>query len=180
MSTPSDLTQSGENLVLGMVNAANTDLPNGPLSSSNVTLGAPTATGASPNTSVEFSAIASHGYTGSVTCTYDRLDISADVFSVLAPGGATLVDASYATIADLLAPLNTAYAINLQAGDISNGATALSLTEDAGTATIEIASTCLTYTGSLVVTITQPQLALSSVITTTALTGLTAPAAAPI
>lgn len=181
MSTPSDLTQSGPTLVYQMVNTANATLPNGPLSASNSTLGTPNATGSTPNTSIQISATAGQGYTGNVTVNYARLDIDTDVFSVLAPSGATVINAggTMAHVSDVVTALNAAYNLNLQQSDVSNWSSALSLADDAGSATIQIAAGSLVYLGSLVVTITQQQYALSSVVTTTNLDGLTAPSASP-
>jgi hypothetical protein len=178
MSTPSDLTQTGQTLVYGLINAANPNLQNGALSAVNTTLGAPAGTGSTPNTSVQVSAVANQGYTGNVTVNYNRLDIQNQVFSVLAPSGATVVNAggSMATVNDVVTAINSTYNLNLQAGDVSNASTELSLSEDAGSCTIEIAAGSLTYTGSLNVTITQQQVALSQAVTTTALSGLTPPA----
>jgi hypothetical protein len=178
MSTPSDLTQTGQTLVYGLINAANPSLPNGALSATNTTLGVPAGTGTTPNTSVTVTAIANQGYTGSVTVKYTRLDIQNDVFSVLAPGGATVVNTNAAmqTVSDVVTAINAAYSINLQPSDVSNGSTALVLTNDAGTCQIDIAPGSLTYTGTLSVSITQQQVALSQAVTTTNLNGLTPPA----
>jgi hypothetical protein len=181
VSTPSDLTQTGEALVYGMVNAANPSLQNGALSSANTSLGAPMVTGATPNTSVEITATANQGYSGNVTVDYNRLAIDTQVFNIYAPDGATVVNTggTMATINDVVAALNTTYGLNLQAEDVSNGSTALSLTNEAGTCTVDIAATSLVYTGSLNVAITQQQVALSTAITTTALSGLNAPTSPP-
>lgn len=178
MSTPSDLTQTGEALLYSLVNAANPSLQNGALSSANVTLAAPAATGSTPNTSVALSAITDHGYSGTISVSYNRLAIDTQVFNVLAPGGATVVNSggTMVTVSDVVAAINSAYAINLQAEDVSNGSTALSLTANAGSCTIQVAAGSYTYTGSLNVTITGEQVALSSAITTTSLPGLNPPA----
>jgi hypothetical protein len=181
MSTPSDLTQTGPTLLYGLINAANPSLPNGALSATNTTLGAPASTGSTPNTSVAVAAVTNQGYTGSVTVNYNRLDIQNDVFSVLAPSGATVVNTggTMAAISDVVAAINSAYNLNIQQSDVSNWSTALSLTDDAGSCTIDIATGSLTYTGTLSVTITQQQVALSQAVTQTSLSGLTPPASAP-
>lgn len=178
---PSDLTQTGETLLYALINVANAPLQNGDLTNTNTSLAAPAVTGSSPNTSVLVTATANQGYSGSVTVSYNRLAIDTDVFSAIAPGGATVVNTggTMATVADVVAAINTAYSLNLQAADVSNGATALSLTNDAGSCTIQIAAGSYTYTGSVMVTITQEQVALSSAITTPTLGGLIPPAASP-
>jgi hypothetical protein len=179
MSTPSDLTQLGPALVYALVNAANSaHLTNGPLSPANATVGAPTALSSDPsgkNTAVTLTAIIGQGYTGTVNIDYNRLDIQADVFAVLAPAGATLVNAAFATNADLLAPLNAAYNLNLQPSDLETPAAAIDTSALPMEVTLNIALTSLTYLGNLVVTITAPQVALASVITDTSMDGLTGP-----
>lgn len=181
MSTPSDLTQTGQTLVYGLINAANPNLQNGALTTVNTSFGAPAGTGSTPNTSLQVTAVDNQGYSGQVTVNYNRLDIQNQVFSVLAPSGASVVNtnSAMATVGDVLAAINSTYNLNLQEGDVSNGATALSLTNDAGSCTIEIDPGSLAYTGSLNVTITQAQVPLNQAVTTTTLAGLTPPSASP-
>ena len=181
MSTPSNLTQTGEVLLLALINTQNPNLPNGALTNANVTLGTPTASGTTPNSSLAVNAVAGQGYQGSVTVTYNRLDIQNDVFSVLAPSGATVVNTggTMAAISDVVAAINASYNLNIVEADVSNWTTALSLTEDAGSCTIDIAAGSLVYTGTLNVAITQQQVALSQAVTNTDLSGLTPPAPSP-
>jgi len=175
MATPSDLTQTGETLILALVNAANTNLVNGPLTTDNVTLGAPAVETGDKNSSVVLTGVAGNGYANTQTFTYNRLDIQSDVMNHIAPSGATLVNASYATVADLVAPLNSAYNLGLVSADISNGSDAITLTDGAGNATVTMAAASLKYIGELSVAITQMQADLATVVTNTELDGLTPP-----
>lgn len=177
MSTPSDLTQTGETLILAMVNAANPTPVNGPVSTSNVTFGTPTVISGLENTSITLTG--SGAYAGTQTFAYNRLDIQTDVMSILAPSGATLANASFATVADLIAPLNTAYALGLVTDDIANGSDAVTLTNGAGSASITMATGSLKFIGELSVAITQAQANLATAVTTTELDGLTPPNAPP-
>lgn len=183
MSTPSDLTKTGSQLVYALINAANPGLANGALDPTNTTLSAPTALTGDPsgqNTKVTVNATAGHGYINGKDLTYNRLDIQTQVFSVLAPTGAALIDAAtpYVAVQDILAAVNTKYGINLQASDVANPTDALVGASYPKTATINIAAGSLTYVGSLVVTINQPQIDLSQAITVTQLSGLNPPVAA--
>lgn len=121
MSTPSDLTKSGTDLVLGLINVANPTTPvNGAISSANVTFSAPsplTGDVSSKNASLLVSAIPGHGYTGTRTIKYNRLDIH----QVLIAKGVTdlqVVNNSFSSSADLLSSLNASYGLNLSTNDI--------------------------------------------------------------
>lgn len=151
--TGSDLTQTGETLILQMANDANPNLSAGPLSATNVTLGTVSTLTGTPNSAIALTAVANQGYSGSVTVTYNRLDIQTSVMAVLAPTGATLAKGSFTVVADLLPALNTAYNLGLVADDLANGATVLNLTNGAGSATLVMAPTSLKYLGTLTVTI---------------------------
>lgn len=168
--------------VYTLINTANPSLPNGALDSTNTTLGAvaAAASGTVPNTSLLITAVAGEGYTGEVTVLYNRLDIQADVFSVLAPGGATVVNSggAMATVADVVAALNSTYntlTVEILDSDISNDTDALSLVNDAGSVTLTVASTSLAYTGTLAVQITQEQYYLQDVVTATTVGSIQAP-----
>lgn len=178
MATPSDLTQTGKTLIFALINTANPSLVNGAIDDSNVTLSAPavlTSDASGKNTKLTLTAKADQGYTGTADVTYNRLDLQA-VADIKVPGGLSLVDASYATGADLIAAINTALGTALVAGDFTNASTAISGSYPR-TATLTAVTTSLVFVGSLAVTITEPQVALADALTTTDLDGLTAPAA---
>lgn len=181
MTTPSDLTQPGQALVFSLVNLANPNLQNGALSPTNVTLSAPTAlTGdaSGKNTSVVLSGIAGQGYFGDEVLYYNRLAIDTDVFAILAPDGASVLDDSttpFATVADALPALNAAYGLDLQPADISNGATAITGVYPK-TTSITMADGSLAYTGTLNLTIADPAgPAMSAMVTSQTLNGLNLP-----
>lgn len=178
-TTPSDLTQHGEALIYAMINTANPSPTNGAASGTNTTIGAPTALTSDPsgkNTSVVLTAISGQGYTGTETFYYDRLDIQTQVMAVKAPSGATLVNKlTYNTIADILVDLNAAYGLDILAADLSNSTASAVVNTYPGSLTLDIAATCLTYTGTLTVAITDPAIAVASVLSTTVMTGLIAP-----
>lgn len=180
MATPSDLTKTGIELVFDLINTDNSaTLTNGAASATNMTLAAPTAlTGdaSGKNSSISISAVAGKGYTGApVVVKYNRLDIAADVMAKLAPGGATIVDNSYATVADLVVALNAKYSINLQPVDISNGSTAISGAYPRSVE-IDIAAGSYGYINKFTASVTQPDVALSAAIANTTLDGLNGPA----
>jgi hypothetical protein len=146
----SDLTQTGTTLVYDLINSANPGLQNGPLSTSNTTLGAPTATGATPNTALEITAVAGKGYTGNDTVNYNRIDIGA-MFTAWAVTATVSNGASYTNASDLLPTLNSQYGLNLQVSDIVEGA--IGASSYPFTYTLVMAADSLTYIGSLAVTL---------------------------
>jgi hypothetical protein len=175
--SPTDLTQSASTLIYAMINEANPAIPNGGLSSANAVLGSPTATGATPNTSLPVGGAANQGYTGYVSVTYHRLDIQTEVSNPLIPSGLQLADDStspYSTVQDLLPTLNAALAINLQVSDLANGNAAIAGTTYPKAVSVVIANTCLTLVGTLAVSITQP-VALGDMVTSQALNGFELP-----
>lgn len=177
MATPSDLSKTGPALVFGLINAANpSTFPAGPASATNVTLGVPSALTGDPsgqNTKLTVTAIANQGYTGSQDITYNRLDFTA-VLNVKTSNNLSIVDQSFATIADVIAYLNSTYNLNIQATDTSNETAAISGAYPKSAEIIADAAS-LTYIGNVTFTITQPQVALSSAIANTSMDGLTAP-----
>lgn len=180
MATPSDLTQTGKNLVFGLINNANPGLVNGALDTTNVTLGNPSALNgdaSGKNTKVTVTAIAGQGYTGTADVKYNRLNLQTDVADLILGGAFSLVDADYATVADLLTAINAALGLTLQAADLSNAATAISGTYPK-TATVTVATTHLALFGSLTVTITEPQLDLATEVTVLDLDGIPEPGGA--
>jgi hypothetical protein len=142
----------GAQMVFDAINAANPSLQNGPVSASNVTLGTPTATGATPNTSVEMTGIAGQGYSGSDTITYDRIDIGA-MFTTWGDNPATVPNgATYTNASDMLPTINATYGTDLQAADIVDGAIGASSYPFAYS--LVMAAGCLAYTGELAINIT--------------------------
>lgn len=142
----SDLTQTGQTLLLGMINAANPSLPNGPLSTSNVTFGLP-ATGVNgKNTTISVSGIDGAGYTGAQSVDYDRLDIGV-MFTNWAVTADVPNGPSYTNASDLLPYLNTTYNLNVQVSDIVDGA--IGISSYPATYTLQMNVNSLTYTGSL-------------------------------
>lgn len=151
MSTPSDLTQTAEALIYALVNAANAGLAGNPASASNITLGTPTVISAGgDNTSLTLTAIPGHGYTGVDTVTYNRLDIAA-VFTALGVTPTLNGGSGYLNASDLLAPLKTAYGLNLQASDIVDGA--IGAGAYPFSYNLVMAAGSLAYTGSVAVTL---------------------------
>ena len=115
----SDLTQSGPTLLLGLINAANPNLPNGPLTAGNVTLGAPSSNVGANNTQVTVTGVTGQGYSGTETFTYNRLDIGA-MFTGWGKTATLTGGAAFHQTTDLLAPLNAAYDLDLQPSDVVN------------------------------------------------------------
>lgn len=148
----SDLTQSGPTLVFDLINSANPDLPNGPLSPSNTSLGTPTATGLTPNTSITISAINGEGYTGAEDVSYNRIDIGA-MFSSWGVTATLDNAASFTNASDLLPALNSQYHLDLQASDIDDAA--IGAGSYPFNYTLMISAGSLTYIGELVVTLNQ-------------------------
>lgn len=178
MSTPSPLVLTSRDLIFGLINAANPALL-APISDDNVTLSAPTAAadGAARNTTLTLTPKAGKGYTGAPRqVAYNRLDIAADVFTPKAPGGVLLLDANYATVADVLPAIKRAYGVNLQPTDLTAPDTALPA-EYPKTVTVAIATTCLAYTGSFSFTVDEVHIALTELQLVTDLPGLILPQA---
>jgi hypothetical protein len=148
----SDLTKDGVTLILGEIN---TKLAAGniPLSTSNVTLGVPSrsAAGTTDNSQIDVVAIAGQGYTGDQEITYNRLDIETVLTNL---GAATPAIANAGTLvnaSDLLAAINSTYALALVPADIVDGP--INATAYPFAYTLNIADGSLVYTGSLPVSI---------------------------
>lgn len=147
-----NVTELAAQMVYDAINAANPSLQNGPVSASNVTLGTPTATGSTPNTSLDITAIAGQGYTGSDTVMYDRIDIGA-MFSTWSDSPVPIANgATYTNASDLLPYINATYHTDLQAADIVDGAIGAGSYPFAYN--IVIAADCLAYIGELPVNLT--------------------------
>lgn len=104
--------------LIARINNNNPSLPT-PFTTSNVTLGTPTALTDDPsglNTSVVLSG--GSPYTGTVTIKYNRLDITNTVFAGIGTTPSLSYDVGYTDTDSLVAPLNTTYDLNLQDSDI--------------------------------------------------------------
>lgn len=145
------LNDTSSDLVYALINAANLNLPNGPLTATNSTLGTPAASGTTPNTTVTLTAVAGEGYTGEVTISYGRIDIGAMFTTwgdspVLVPSGA-----NYTTVAELIAYLNSTYTLDLQDSDVVTGSIPAGPYPYSYTLTMNSAS--LAYIGTLPITL---------------------------
>jgi len=178
----SDLTLSGQQLVVDMVNAANpSTLTDVPMVSTDVTYGVPAVLTDDPsghNSSLLLTAAAGSSlYEGSVTVTYNRLDIG-DVFAILAPQSVVVVPvddvSDYASASDIVTYLNSTYSVAIVAADYVQEATGLSVLP--GTYTLTAAESSLVYIGSVVINFQSTKKQLSSIVTNTSLGGLTDPA----
>lgn len=170
----SDFSKTPKQIVLDLINADN----GSSLTDVLVSLGLPTvATGETPlrNTELTVFAEAGSGYSGSQVMQYDRLAVSGF------PGASalTLPVGDAVNYSDLIPEINVALGINLTADDYIDGA----IGAWAGTAnetksiTITMNPDSLVFLGSLVLTLEANDIPLSSVITTTTLSGLNYPAA---
>ena len=159
-----NLTESPEQIVVDMINASNgTSLTVGMLSFS-----FPTATGGSTgNTQVVATATEAAAFTGSRILNYNRIDLST------VPGSApTIFEIGNAVnIADLIPAINAAYGINLLTGDFVNAALPTLPTTTVTSATFNVVAdaSSLVYIGQMTLTVTNGNMPLSSIITTTSL-----------
>lgn len=165
-----DFTKAPNQILLDQINHDNASS----LTLTLIQFGLPTAatgTNPNPNTSTTVTAKAGSGYSGSVVVGYNRVDLST------IPGARNTVYSlgNAVNISDLVPEVNTAYAINLTTDDYTDGP----LPTFTGTANEEhafqIAATAdsLVYQGVMSLTVKANDIPLSSVITTTTLTGLT-------
>ncbi len=149
----SDLTQSGPTLVLGEINSKLTAAAAAhPLTLANVTLGVPSASpgGSTDNTQITATAVAGQGFSGSVTVTYNRLDIGV-MFAGWPKTAAVTGGAANVNARDLLPQLNTTYKLDLQVADIVDGP--LGLSTYPSNYNLVMAAGSLVYTGSLLVSV---------------------------
>lgn len=121
MSTPSDLTLSALDLVYGLINDANPNHPKGVFDFNSVAIGTPQPLTNHPsghNTQVVLTAVPGSGYSGEVTVTFDRLNLS-DVFASKGVSGVLGMSGSgFSDSYSLLDSLNGAYTLNLQQQDV--------------------------------------------------------------
>jgi hypothetical protein len=152
-----DLTKTGAQLIYDLLNAANPNPRHGAFSPTNVTLGAvSTLTGdvSGKNTKVTVTAVAGQGYSGSQTIKFNRIDINA-LFIQKGIPALSFPNANYTQSTDFLAYLNSTHSLNLTAADVV--LETLPADDDVTgliTYTLQIASTCKTFIGTLPLTIT--------------------------
>ena len=152
----SDLSLSGEELLLQLINAANPSPPYGPFTAGSFTLSAPSSltndlTG--KNSYITLTAVEGSGYYGSQNVKYDRLDLQ----SVLIDLGEALVsfqNNNFVQATDILETINSTYGLNLQNEDVVNESLPVANTNGTVAYTLQVADNSLTYTGSLPVNIT--------------------------
>jgi hypothetical protein len=165
-----DFTKAPNQILLDQINHDN----NSALTLSLIQFGIPTAatgTNPNPNTSISVTAQSGSGYSGSVVVNYNRVDLST------IPGSRNTIYSlgNAVNISDLVPEVNTAYAINLTSVDFTDGP----LPTFVGTAneehSFQIAATAdsVPYQGVMTLTVKANDIPLSTVITTTSLTGLT-------
>lgn len=156
-------------LVVALINRENS----ASLTTSLVSLGAPTVIATDKNTSVVVSAVQGSGYKGTQTVTYNRLDLDDIVTTAGLEAKFPLGDAT--TISQLISEFNTLYGVNLSTDDFVDGP----LPEFTGalgeehTFQLEAAVGSLAYIGEVTVTVVGNDIDLADVITITELDGLT-------
>lgn len=177
----SDLTKAPDQIVLDLINTDNSTS----LTLGLVDFGLPTVTaGENPakNTTLTVTAKAGSGYTGSQVVEYNR--VSLDTIPVIAAKPATYQLGDATKIADLIEEINAMYGIKMVPADYVDGdlPTFEGLPNEEHTVQLVAAADSLIYIGSLVLTLKAADIELSSVITVTALNGLTyvAPVADPV
>lgn len=170
----SDYTKSGQEIILDLIKQDNASAS--ALSLAAITFGNPAVrdnTGGGGNTALTIDAVDGSGYSGSVALDYNRNPVSAFVGAedlTYALGDAT-------TLVEFLPEINAQLGINLAPSDIVDAPvpTFTGTPNEEHDATITIAAGCLVFTGSLTITITSNDIALSSIITVTSLSGLEVP-----
>lgn len=174
----SDLTKAPNAILIDLINTDNSSS----LTEALVTFGLPTvAGGASParNTELTVSAAPGSGYTGSVLVTYNRVGLSTLPVISTRPAEFQLGDA--VNISDLIPEINALYGINLTPADYVDGPlpTFTGELNEEHDVQIVAGADSLVFFGSLTLTLKAEDKDLGTVITITALNGLTyvAPAA---
>jgi hypothetical protein len=168
----SDLTKAPDQIVLDLINTDNsTSLTLGLLD-----FGLPTVTaGETPekNTTLTVTAKAGSGYTGSQVVQYNRVNLS--TIPGIAEKEATYQLGDALKVSDLIDEINAMYGIKLVPADYVDAdlPTFEGLPNEEHTVQLVAAADSLIYIGSLVLTLKSADIELSSVITVTALNGLT-------
>jgi hypothetical protein len=152
----SDLSLSGEELVLQLINAANPSPPYGPFTTGSFTLSTPTALSGDltgRNSTLTLTASPDSGYYGTQEIKYDRLDLQS-VFLDLGVPQVSFQNNSYSQSTDFLGFLNSTYGLNLQEADVISEALPAADANGLVAYTLQVAEECLTFTGNLPVNIT--------------------------
>lgn len=164
-----DFTKAPDQVLLDQINHDNTST----LTLAQITYGIPTAmTGTNPNpdTQITLTAASGSGYSGSVTVSYNRVQLNS------IPGARTTIFpiGSASKISDLVPAVNTAYQINLTSADYTDGVLPTFTGTPNEEHAFQIAATAdsVVYEGVMNLTVQANDIPLSSVITTQSLTGL--------
>jgi hypothetical protein len=170
MAFVSDFTKDPKQILLDLINDQNSSS----LQVAMLTFGLPTAaTGSSParDTDLILTAVQGSGYTGSVTVSYNRVDMAT------IPGvRATVFQKGDATkISDLIPEINTAYQLALTTDDYVDGAlpTFTGTPNEQHDFNVVAGADSIPYRGTMILQVKADDIPLSSVITTTTLNGLT-------
>lgn len=164
-----DFTKAPDQVLLDQINHDNTST----LTLAQISYGIPTvATGTNPNpdTEITVSAQAGSGYSGNVIVGYNRVQLSTipGARATVFPIGAA------ANISDIVPAVNTAYQINLTSADYTDGPLPVFTGTPNEEHAFQIAATAdsVVYEGVMSLTVQANDIPLSTVITTTSLTGL--------
>lgn len=150
-----DFTKASKDLLVELFNLANPDLS---VPAAAVTFGAVSvnagANSATHNSAITMTAVNGSGYTGVANLTYNRLDIDTDV---VATGSASFDKGSATQVSDIVALLNTRFAINLVDGTDYTDAALPAFTGDvpdeSHTFTLTILAGSQVFQGSVVITV---------------------------
>ena len=164
-----DFTKAPNQVLLDQINHDNSSA----LTLALISFGLPTAatgTNPNPNTSITVTAQSGSGYTGNVVVNYNRVDLS----TIPGTRNTVYTKGTAVNISDLVPQVNTAYAINLTSDDYTDGPLPTFTGAPNEEHPFQIAATAnsVVYQGVMSLTVKANDIALSSVITTTALTGL--------
>lgn len=173
MSHVSDFTQSGDKIVLDLVNADNNSF----FTLSTVSVARGSAAPVTKNSTALLTSLAGSGYSGDVHVEYDRLALQSFV-DIFYPAGLTVQLGDATDFADLLEEVNTALGTNLVLDtDVATQAIPVweGIPNETHLLTVPVLASSLVYTGQMQFTLDGNDIALSSVITTTVLSGLNLP-----
>lgn len=177
----SDFSKAPDQIVLDLINYDN---PSANLTLSLIDFGvAMLATGQTPpaNSEIEITAKAGSGYSGSAVVQYNRLQIQDFIAARAIPGGVLELPVGDATrYADLIDEINTALGVNLTVADYVDGDIGVwaGTPNETKEITIPMNASSKVFLGSLTLTLKAEDIPLSSVITTTLLSGLNLPTGA--
>ncbi len=164
-----DFTKSDIQILIDQINEDNTSA----LTTSLVNFGAVAIDGGGiRNSNITATAAGGSGYTGAVLFKYNRVDLA----TVPGARSTEFQVGDAVNLSDLIEEINVAYQLNLTAADFVDAAIpAFPGEEPHETQTIDLVAkaTSLIFRGTLTLTVDANDVALSSVITTTTLNGLT-------